>query len=100
MIISRKVAVSAIMSALALVAVWAAKKYLQIEITPEQAMGALLFVAASAGWITKEDARVAEHLTLKGKHRQRTVADLVEQREADTRGGLYDTSAMPALHRE
>lgn len=98
MIISRKVAASAFMSALALIAVWAAKRYLQIDITPEQAMGALVLLAASAGWITKEDARVAEHLTLKGKHRM-TVGQLVEQRDRDREGGLYDTAALPEVQR-
>lgn len=99
MIISRKVAVSAIMSVLALVAVWAAKQYLQIDLDPVQAMAVLLAVATSAGWLTKEDARVAGYLNLKGKHRV-TVGDLVAERERDTEDGMYDTlTDLPATAR-
>lgn len=99
MIISRKVAVSAIMSFLAFVAVWAAREYLQIELTPEQAMGVIIAIASSAGWLTKEDARVAGELKLRGRHRQVTVGELVEQRERDRTDGLYETSAYPAIER-
>lgn len=99
MIISRKVAVSAIMSILSFVAVWAAREYLQIELTPEQAMGVVIAIASSAGWITKEDARVAGELKLRGRHRQLTVGELWAQREQDKSDGLYETSAYPAIER-
>lgn len=98
MIISRKVAVSAVMSVLALVAVWAVKKYLGLDITEEQAMAALIFVATSAGWLTKEDARVAGYLKLKGRHRA-TVAELVAEREQEREDGEYDTSQLPVSRR-
>lgn len=99
MIISRKVAVSAIMSVLAFVGVWAADHYLGIVLTTEQAMGVLIAIASSAGWLTKEDARVAGELKLRGRHRQVTVGELVEQREQDRADGLYETSAYPAIER-
>lgn len=98
MIISRKVAVSALMSALALAAVWAVKKYLGYDLDPEQAMGVLIFVATSAGWLTKEDARVAQYLDLRGKHRP-TVAELVAEQDGDRQGGLYQTDELPAIRK-
>ena len=99
MIISRKVVSSTTVAGLAVIAVWAARKYLGIDLTAEEAIGIVTVLVGLAGWTTREDARVAETLKLRGRHRQMTVGQLVEQRERDRTDGLYETSAYPAIER-
>lgn len=100
MIVSRKVSSATALSALAIIVVWALERYAGIVLTTEQAMAGMTALAAAAGYWTREDARVAGEFKLKGRHRQVSVGELVEQREQDRADGLYDTErALAALER-